>query len=155
MSVSLSGGASMPMPSLPTDEKRFDARLNGKKVQLQLGGMGLQVFDRNGKPETHMYQSLLSWEETDKGFRLTVEDGKTLNFATADGDGEAICMAMKEKAQELAEAKRADKSKKLAEAKEKKEAAAVAAENGDDEKKSEVVTSIESSGGPSSSSGPA
>ena len=39
----------------------------GKKVQLQVGGMGLQVFVKGRASETYMYQSLASWGLISRG----------------------------------------------------------------------------------------
>ena len=63
MSISLGGGGAPLLP--PSGEPQYSAKLNGKAVKLQLGGMGLQVFEKNGKvsrqPPAHRYISGALW----------------------------------------------------------------------------------------------
>ena len=65
-SFSKKKGAALEVPT-GTGSSMFDAKLKGKKVQLQVGGMGLQVFVKGRASETYMYQSLASWGLISRG----------------------------------------------------------------------------------------
>ena len=90
-------------------EKVYEAKLKGKKVTLQLGGMGLQVFGKGGKAlETHLYQSMLSWNELPQGFEIMpkgMTGGQSVVFAC--DDGQEIVLAMQQKAVEMIKALKA------------------------------------------------
>jgi hypothetical protein len=82
----------------------YDCKLKGKAVKVQAGGMGLQVFDKSGKPQSkYLYQSLLTWEVSKKGLDLKMKKEK-VSFASSEEIATAISDAMKLKAQGLVEA---------------------------------------------------
>ena len=92
------GGSPVPVPLT----ERYEAKLRRKKLELEVVGMGLQTFDKKGKPvEKWLFQNMMSWESTDSGFNLTLNGGEVLNF-TCDR-GEQLCQVMTEKASVLAE----------------------------------------------------
>ena len=113
---SLGGGAGSPArPTLQREalasggEKMYTARLNKKIVQINLSGMGMQVFDKKGRqPTAILYQNLLSWEPVDEnGFEIVQVDGTTLLFVCeADGENEELSVLMTEHALALASANR-------------------------------------------------
>jgi hypothetical protein len=43
----------LPAPAPAPAGKEYQAKLNGKKVQLSVSGMGLVTTDRSGKSQTH------------------------------------------------------------------------------------------------------
>jgi hypothetical protein len=97
----------------------YDAKLKGKKVQLQPGGMGLQVFVKGRASETYMYQSLESWSELSesgyiyKGIEIKPRGGgKPVVFECKNGP--LICRFMDTHAQELGKAAEAEMDYKAA-----------------------------------------
>eukprot|EP01049_Picozoa_sp_SAG25_P013421 SAG25_NODE_2073_length_1983_cov_1.434183_1_plen_488_part_00 len=104
----------MSMADVPLDDagqsiqgmllQKYSAKLGGEKVQVQVCGMGLQVFPQKGSVTTHMYKTLQAWGETEEGFEITTSDGKTLVFVAGDGTGQEICLAMTDNATKLAQA---------------------------------------------------
>ena len=96
----------------------YDAKLKGKKVQLKVGGMGLQTFESGRALETYMYQLLTSWGELPgKGLAIESKDGKAAVFTCDDTVARQICDEMKAKATELADSRRAQKKAAKAAAK--------------------------------------
>ena len=92
------GGSPVPVPLT----ERFEGKLGRKKLELEVVGMGLQTFDTKGKPvDKWIFQNMLSWEPTDKGFDLTLANNEVLSFSCERG--EQLCQAMREKATVLAE----------------------------------------------------
>ena len=92
------GGSPVPVPLT----ERFEAKQGRKKLELEVVGMGLQAFDMKGKPvDKWIFQNMLTWEPTDKGFDLTLDNDEVLSFSCERG--EQLCQAMREKATVLAE----------------------------------------------------
>ena len=106
-------GAALEVPA-GTGSTMYDAKLKGKKVQLQPGGMGLQVFVKGRASETYMYQSLESWSELpDKGIEIKPHGGgKPVVFECENGP--SMCRFMDTHAQELGKAAEAETDDKAA-----------------------------------------
>ena len=86
-------------------EKTFDVKVNGKKsAQVNVGGMSLQIFEKKGKPptKTYLYQNMAAWQETAKGFELTMSDDVEYQFSCKEGEGAEICELITQKTTELA-----------------------------------------------------
>jgi hypothetical protein len=106
-------GAALEVPA-GTGTTMYDAKLKSKKVQLQPGGMGLQVFVKGRASETYMYQSLESWSELpDKGIEIKPHGGgKPVVFECENGP--SMCRFMDTHAQELGKAAEAETDDKAA-----------------------------------------
>jgi hypothetical protein len=80
-----------------TSRRVYDAKLDGKSVQLQVTGMGLvSTHVKSGKKRTILFQSLLSWE-TAKGtqvLELWTREKEVLRFTCADNIGQCVAAAM-------------------------------------------------------------
>eukprot|EP01051_Picozoa_sp_SAG22_P004178 SAG22_NODE_217_length_14910_cov_65.532978_8_plen_932_part_00 len=115
-----SSSGSTDASSLPTGltAEMYDVKLKGKKMQIKVGGMGLQVFEKGRASETHMYMSMLSWgDRPGKGFEIIPKDGKEIVFTCADDVAKTIIAEMTKIAKELAASKKeAEKAAKEAEA---------------------------------------
>jgi hypothetical protein len=88
-------------------EKTFDVKVNGKKsAQVNVGGMSLQIFEKKGKPptKTYLYQNMAAWQETAKGFELTMSDDVEYQFSCKEGEGAEICELITLRTTELAAA---------------------------------------------------
>ena len=75
----------VPGPALggeQTTEAEYDAKLSGTgKVRVQLGSMGLLVFEKQAAvPTTYLYQSLEGWGETENVFAIKPAKGKEMRF---------------------------------------------------------------------------
>jgi hypothetical protein len=89
-----------PVP-VPLTE-RYEAKLGRSKVELEVMGIGLQTFNKRGKPEEKfLYQNLSSWEPSDKGCVITMATGDHRSFAMSGASATQVCAAMTEKATEL------------------------------------------------------
>eukprot|EP01051_Picozoa_sp_SAG22_P004177 SAG22_NODE_217_length_14910_cov_65.532978_7_plen_67_part_00 len=61
----------------------YDVKLKSKKIQMQVSGMGLQLFAKGRKLETYMYQSLTSWGDLPgKGIEVVPRGGKAVMVRT-------------------------------------------------------------------------
>eukprot|EP01043_Picozoa_sp_COSAG02_P046717 COSAG02_NODE_4397_length_5408_cov_7.517047_2_plen_1702_part_01 len=88
---------------LVSREKMFTCKLKGKNVQVQAGGMSLQVLDKSGKPHSqHLYQTLESWNVTKKGLRLKTKSGATVLFTSSAQIANDIADAINLQTQALA-----------------------------------------------------
>ena len=74
------GSSTSSKPTLGMDQlasggdRMYKAKLGGKNVQLNVTGMGLQVFHkRNRPPTTHLYHNLSSWVRLDDKNGFAVE----------------------------------------------------------------------------------
>ena len=91
-----------PVPVALTE--RFEAKLKKNKLELEVMGIGLQSFNKRGKPAAkYLYQNMASWEPTETGFEILMQNGEHCIFSCSSGA--QICEAMTEKAQELAKVK--------------------------------------------------
>eukprot|EP01051_Picozoa_sp_SAG22_P012690 SAG22_NODE_1342_length_4685_cov_3.468818_3_plen_908_part_00 len=83
------------------EQKLYDAKLKKKKVQLEVGGMGLQVTDQKGKPlDKYLYMSLGGWGEEAGFLQVDLSSGKAVRFQT--DAAEEIAEAMTAAARVLA-----------------------------------------------------
>ena len=89
----------------------FQVKLNGKKaVRLNLGGMGIQMWQKRKKqPKTWLFQNIEDWGTTDTGFEFTPKGQAALQFTCEGDDGQQISDLMTAKATELATATHAQK----------------------------------------------
>eukprot|EP01052_Picozoa_sp_SAG31_P062181 SAG31_NODE_21187_length_555_cov_4.699561_1_plen_108_part_00 len=77
-------------PSSPSEMplstgKMYDVKLKRKKLQLQVGGMGLQVFERRKPIETHMYTQMREWSgSAAKGLQIVPKKGDAVWYETSD-----------------------------------------------------------------------
>eukprot|EP01046_Picozoa_sp_COSAG06_P012102 COSAG06_NODE_699_length_12972_cov_41.323390_6_plen_1445_part_00 len=87
----------------------YDVRRGKTKLQLQVGGMALQVF-KEGKPiENILYKDMAGWQEMDEGKTFMVEKigvKKKELFVSEDNAAEAIAAAVTAEARKLAKAMR-------------------------------------------------
>jgi hypothetical protein len=77
-------GGAVPISAMPKD-KIYSAKMDGKKVTLQLSDMGL-VVNNKGKMQTLLFQSLLSWETKGNGFEVYTNKKDVLQFACDDAN---------------------------------------------------------------------
>jgi hypothetical protein len=96
-------------------ERRFDATYNKKfagsykwqRCQLQVGGMGLHVLQKDQVVQTHMYQSMQSWGDIPAtGIEVLTHEGYSHRFTCEEGD--TICVAMQDRVTSLVAAKGKD-----------------------------------------------
>eukprot|EP01051_Picozoa_sp_SAG22_P004176 SAG22_NODE_217_length_14910_cov_65.532978_6_plen_2053_part_00 len=116
--MSISGGFKANVAPAAAQDGMHDVKMKSKKVQVKVGGMGLDVFEKGRKLETHMYMSMLSWgDRPGKGFEIIPKDGKEIVFTCADDVAKTIIAEMTSTAKELAASKKeAKKAAKEAEA---------------------------------------
>jgi hypothetical protein len=81
--------------------KMHNAKIKGKKLQLQVADTGLLVFEQGALRDTYAYQFLLAWNENRKGMELETIDGKNINIVCNDAG--LVCSLMTEKATALAQ----------------------------------------------------
>ena len=81
---------------------QYDIKKGGKKYQLSVSGMGLQLFDSKGKPtENYLYKSMEGWRENNGDLEIKFLDGnKTVRIKS--NDSEEIAAAMTAEASKLA-----------------------------------------------------
>jgi hypothetical protein len=106
--------AAVELPVVPDiNEKRgvqqYDVKRNGKKLELQVGSMGLQLF-KSGKPfANYLYASMARWEGFPKDLVIEFVDGsKDVTIKTAMA--EQIATDMTEHAIKLAAAQKEAKA---------------------------------------------
>ena len=121
--------APLTLEAAPGMETKYDCKLGGRSVQVAAGGMGLQVFNKKGgAPTTYLYQTLLAWQQMDKGVEIETSGGKRLVFACGVEEAAALTAEITRNAKALATAQRkADKAEAKAKKAKKVEAAAAAA----------------------------
>ena len=90
--------------------KQYDVKTGGKKYQLSVGGMGLQLFDSKGKPtDTFLYKVMAGWGDENGAVTISFLDGRQVVSIKSD-DAEEIAEAMKVEARKLSVAKRLAKA---------------------------------------------
>jgi hypothetical protein len=82
--------------------KQYDVKYKNKKRQLQVGSMGLQVFDKGKPMENILYASMNRWEDLEDRLIVVVQGGKELHFST--GASTEIVDAMTTEATKVAKA---------------------------------------------------
>ena len=82
--------------------KQYEVKKGSKKMQAQVGSMGLQLF-AGGKPaDNYLYQSMAGWGEEDGALQIDFQDDTQVILKTADA--EEIAEAMTAEAMKLAKA---------------------------------------------------
>ena len=97
--------------------KQYDVKYKHKKRQLQVGSMGLQVFDKGKPVENILYASMNGWEDFEDRLTIELKDVKQLVLITdvASEIVDAMNMAAKQLASEQFKVQRSAKKAKQTE----------------------------------------
>ena len=94
-----------PLPPMP-ERQVWQAKRGRKKVELEVGGMGLSVSAGGKHLDNYLYMSLGGWGEAEGLLQLDLAEGKVVKFTAPEA--EEIAEAMTAAARVLAKAKKTE-----------------------------------------------